>query len=83
MSDFERNLSLINELVALSERMAGAGRASTTVAELSERLRRPLSDVIRVFEILGVQPGGWSEPSTYLLSAIIESGTRHEVARRA
>jgi hypothetical protein len=82
LSEFEQNLSLINELVTLCERLAGADRVSTTLAELSEGLRCPLSEVIRVYEILGIQPGSWSEPTLYRLEQIVEAGTRHEVARR-
>ena len=82
MNEFEQNLSLINELVILCERMAGAGHVGTTLAELSERLGRPFAEIIRVFEVLNVQVASWSEPSLYRLNDIIESGTRHETSRR-
>jgi hypothetical protein len=79
---FEANLPVINEIVALAERMVGAGRTSTTALELAERLRRPLSEILRVFGILGVDIADFSEPTLYRLADIIESGTRHEVSRR-
>jgi hypothetical protein len=82
VSEFEQNLSVINELVALAETMSGEGRTGTTLAELSARLQRSLNDLVRVVEILGIQPGSWSEPTLYRLEQIIEAGTRHEVARR-
>jgi hypothetical protein len=83
MTEFEKHLPLVNEVVVLAERMAGAGRTWTSLTEISERLRRPLSEIIRVFEILGLKPMAWSDPSSYRLSDIIEAGTRHEVSRRA
>jgi hypothetical protein len=82
VNEFEKNLPLIGELVTLCERMAGAGHVGTTLAELSERLLRPLSEIIRVFEVLNVQVASWSEPSLYRLNDIIEAGTRHEVSQR-
>jgi hypothetical protein len=82
VSEFEQNLPLIGEVVTLAERLAGAGRVSTTLAELAESLRRPLAEIIRVFEVLNVQVASWSEPSLYRLNDIIESGTRHEVSQR-
>ena len=80
---FDANLPVINDIVMMAQRMAGAGRNNTSVLELSERLRRPLSEIFRVFEILGVQVASYHEPSLYELNAIIEAGTRHEVGNRS
>jgi hypothetical protein len=82
VSEFEKTLPLIGELVTVSERLAGAGRVSTTLAELAESLRRPAPEIIRAFEVLNVQVASWSEPTLYRLEQIIEAGTRHEVAQR-
>jgi hypothetical protein len=82
LSEFEKNLTAINDVVTLAERLAGAGRVSTTLAELSERLCRPLSEILRVFGVLGVDIADFSEPTLYRLEQIIEAGTRHEVAQR-
>ena len=82
MNDFERNLSLINELVTVCECMSDAGRVNTTIAELTERLHRSLNEIVRLFEVLGIQPGSWSEPQLYRLADIIEAGTGHEVSQR-
>lgn len=81
-AEFDANIFVITEIATIAERMAGAGRTSTTMTELAERLRRPLSEIIRVFELLGLQPRAWSDPSSYLLSDMIEAATRHEMAHR-
>jgi hypothetical protein len=81
--DFDANLPvIINEIVVLAQRMAGARRTWTSVSELADRLRRPSSEVIRAFDLLGLTPMAWSDPNSYSLEAIIESGSRHEVAAR-
>jgi hypothetical protein len=82
VSDFEKHLARINEIVTLAEQMAGAGRVNTTLAEIAERLPYPQNEIIRVFEVLGVRVASWSEPSLYKLSDIVEAGTRHEVSQR-
>lgn len=82
MNEFEKNLPLIGELVTVCEGLAVAGRVSTTLAELSERLHRPFEEIVRVFGVMGVDIADFSDPTLYRLDHIIESGTRHEVAQR-
>jgi hypothetical protein len=54
----------------------------TTIAEIAVALHRASGEIIRVFEILGIQVANWSEPSAYRVADILESCSRHEVARR-
>jgi hypothetical protein len=82
MDTFEKNLRLIGVITTLSETLASSGRTSTTLAEIAERLRRSFNEIVSIFGLLGIVPRSWDDPSSYLLSDIIESGTIHEVAAR-
>jgi hypothetical protein len=80
VSEFERSLPLVNEIVAL----LGEPRPGevTTIAAIADGLHRSPNEIIRVFEILGIQPVSWEAPSDYRIEDILEAATRHEVSQR-
>jgi len=82
MTEFEQNIHLICEIATFAETLAIAGRTSTTLGEIAERLRHSFNEIVSIFGLLGIVPRSWDDPSSYLLSDIIESATSHEVAAR-
>jgi hypothetical protein len=78
-NEFDANAAIIAEIAALAERM---GHGSATVVDLASELRRPPSEIHRVFELLGLRPRAWSDPEHYAVQDILESATRHEVSSR-
>jgi hypothetical protein len=73
---------LIIEIAALAEQLKGPGREHTTIKEIAESLRRPSSEIIRGFTVLGIVPRSWDDPERYEVEDLLETTTRHEVAAR-
>jgi hypothetical protein len=81
MSEFEARLPLINDIYVLLDRWQ-LQRETVSIAAISSALRRPVAEVIRVFQLLGLVPRRWSDPDQFAVADILESCSRHEVGNR-
>jgi hypothetical protein len=81
MSDayFERNLELLNAVIALCQRWPSP---IISEEEIASRLGRPVGAITKLLEHLGVTPMRWEEPEDYAVANVIEAGARHEVSAR-
>ena len=81
MTEFEKHLPLINEVVALLERWQ-LQRQTVNVLAIGNGLHRMPGEIIRLFNLFGIQPVAWNLPEDYEVAAIIETLTRDEVLQR-
>jgi hypothetical protein len=78
--ELKKSLPFVNQVIAW---LSSQRTPTVTLLQLSNGTRHSPGEIIKLFELFGVQPISWLFPSDFEISTIVESLGRHEMAARA